>query len=366
MSDETNTDDYLWDRRGPADADIARLERLLAPRAWRPRPRPDAPRRQSPAPRPRRRGRRAAFAVAAVLGLCVLGFQAWYVHRLQWPSAQPWRIAAIEGEVTMAGEVLASTGTLAPGVVLETGAGATARLQVARIGEMVLGGGSRFTLVETREGRHRTRLQQGTLWARIWAPPGAFGVATPAGDVYDLGCEFLLRANADGSGSLAVRSGWVQVEHVSHEVLVPEGARVEFGPRGEPGIPYDQGASASFVAALRELHAQGHRAEPDGATVQALVAAARPRDAISLLHLLQFHPSLREGPVFDRLAEMMPPNARVTREDLRARGRVALAPWWDALPYPRIKRWWLQWPDAFSSGADAETLLRDAIRDEAR
>lgn len=364
MSDESNTDDYLWDRRGPGDEEIVRLERLLAPRAWRPRPRRDVP-RPSPASRSRLHRWRAAVAVAATLGLCVLGFQAWYVHRLQWPDAQPWRIAATEGEVTVAGAVLATNGTLAPGAVLETGTDAIARLEVARIGELVLGGNSRFTLVETRDGRHRTRLQRGRLWARIWAPPGAFGVSTPGGDVYDLGCEFLLEANEDGSGSLAVRSGWVQVEHLAHEVLVPEGARVEFGPRGEPGIPYDQGASATFVAALRELHAQGRRAGPEGATVQALVAAARPRDAISLLYLLQWHPSLRDGPVFDRLAEMMPADARVTREDLRARGRDALAPWWDALPYPRIKRWWLQWPDAFSAGEDAGTLLRDES-DEAR
>lgn len=365
MSDQNKPDDYLWDRRGPEDGEIARLERLLASSAWRPRQRGPAPQRHRPGRRAGSRWR-TAFAVAAVLGVFALGLQAWYVHRLQWPTAQPWRIAATEGEVTVAGERLVSTGELAPGAVLETGTDATARLEVARIGEMVLGGGSRFAVIETRDGRHRTRLQRGRLWARIWAPPGAFGVSTPAGDVYDLGCEFLLHANADGSGSLTVRSGWVQVEHAAHEVLVPEGARVEFGARGEPGIPYDLGASAAFVAALRELHAQDRRPEPNGATVQALVAAARPRDAISLLYLLQFHPSLREGPVFDRLAELMPPDAKVTREDLRARGRDALAPWWDALPYPRIKRWWLQWPDAFSSGDDAGILLRDETRDEAR
>ena len=366
MSNQTNHDDYLWDRRGPEDGEVARLERLLAPQAWRPRPGGAVRRRHRPEQTSRRRRWRTAFAVAAVLGLLALGLQAWYAHRLQWPAAQPWRIAAIDGEVRVAGEALASTGSLAPGAVLETGSGATARLEVARIGEMVLGADSRFTVIETRDGRHRTRLQRGSLWARIWAPPGAFGVSTPAGDVYDLGCEFLLQANEDGSGSLMVRSGWVQVEHAAHEVLVPEGARVEFGVRGDPGIPYDLGASAAFVAALRELHAQGHRAEPDGAPVQALVATARPQDAISLLYLLQFHPSLRGGPVFDRLAELMPADAKVDREDLRARGRDALAPWWDALPYPRIKRWWLQWPDAFSSGDDAGILLRDETRDEVR
>jgi hypothetical protein len=300
--------------------------------------------------------------LGAVLATLALGLQAWYAYRLQWPAAQPWRITAAEGAVTMAGEPVAAHAALAPGNVLETGAGASVRLRVARIGEMLLGEDSRFALVETGDGRHRTRLQRGRLWARIWAPPGAFGVSTPAGEVFDLGCEFVLQANEDGSGALTVRSGWVQIESAWREVLVPEGARLEFGARGEPGIPYDLGASPAFVAALQDLHAQGRRAEPDGAAVHALLAASRPQDAISLLYLLQFHPPLAGGPVYDRMVEIMPPEARVSRDDLRLRGAAALSPWWNALPYPRIKRWWLQWPDAFSSREETAALLGEESR----
>ena len=57
------------------------------------------------------------------------------------------------------------------------------------------------------------------------------------------------------------------------------------------------------------------------------------------------------------LAQIMPAQAGVAREDLRAQGTDALRPWWNALPYPRIKRWWLQWPDAFASGKTSEELL---------
>lgn len=361
-NDPKRSDDYLWDRSGPVDAGIAELERLLAPQAWQPRARKKwCPSR--PADRPaRRRTWRVALAAAAVFALAALGLQAWYAYRLQWPAAQPWRITAIEGPVTMAGETASAAGALAPGVLLETGDGATVRLQVARIGEMVLGEDSQFKLVETRDGRHRASLQRGSLWARLWAPPGAFGVSTPAGEVFDLGCEFLLQAEEDGRGTLTVRSGWVQVENAWREVLVPEGARLELGARGEPGIPYDLGASPAFVAALRELHAQGSGAEPDGAAARALVAASRPQDAISLLYLLQWHPSLAAGPIYDRMAVIMPADAQVSRDELRRRGAAALSPWWNALPYPRIKRWWLQWPDAFSSGEEPAILLRDEVR----
>ncbi|KAF1706447.1 hypothetical protein CSC71_14295 [Pseudoxanthomonas sangjuensis] len=356
-------DDYLWDRSGPVDAGVAELERLLAPQGWRPRSRVP-PRRGATAPGVApSRGRRArrwriAIAGAAAIAAFAIGVRGWYAYRLQWPAQQPWRIAAVEGEARVDGRDIGDASRLAPGAVLETGAGRV-RLRVARIGEVGVGEGARFRIVDTRSGRHRTQLQHGSLWARVWAPPGALGVATPAGDVLDLGCEFTMRANADGSGTLAVRSGWVQVESGWREVLVPQGARVEFAAHGRPGTPYDEGASDAFVAALRTLDAQDAMAEPDAAAVRALAAAARPQDAISLMSLLRARPQLADGPVFDRMSELMPADARVARAAVRAQVPNAMGPWWEALPYPRIKRWWTQWPDALPSRDGAEILQRD-------
>lgn len=341
-------DDYLWDRSGPVDAQVARLERLLAPQAW---DGAGVRRTAAPAPgpahaaRPRQRGirPRVVLATAAVLALvaasCTWGL---LVHRLEWPDARPWSMTRVEGEARIDGRPLGAMATLAPGSVLETGDDGMVRMRAARIGEVVVGAGSRFALRETRSGRHRVQLEHGRMWARIWAPPGSLGVSTPAGDVLDLGCEFVLQAETDGSGSLSVRSGWVQVDNAWREVLVPQGARVEFGAGGRPGIPYDLGADAAFLAALRGLDAQGRQAEADGELARTLVATSRPRDAISLLVLLQAHPQLVEGPVFDRMAELMPPDVGVTRAAVREQGTAALWPWWDALPYPRIKRWWMQ------------------------
>jgi hypothetical protein len=358
MSQEHDIDrgnDYLWDRSGPVDLEIARLERLLAPYALRrDRQTMDAIAARR---RPRRRGWKITLASAAMLAIFAMGIGAWYRQRLLWPEDRPWKMAVI-GQARVDGRDARADGTLAPGQVLETGADSSVRLRAARIGEVVVGEGSRFRIVDTRSGRHRTQLQHGSLWARVWAPPGAFGVATPAGDVFDMGCEFTLHANEDGSGSLAVRSGWVQVDNAWREVLVPQGARVEFGTRGQPGTPYDEGASGEFVSALRMLDAQDAAAEPDATALRALIAASRRQDAISLLSLLQARPQLAETPLFDRMSGLMPADARVTRAAVRERGARALGPWWDALPYPRAKRWMTKWPDALPSHADTETLLK--------
>lgn len=353
--------DYLWDRNGPVDAEVAELERLLAPQGWRGRPRASGKARmrdRTGAPRPARRIRRwRVLSAAATLAVLALGSAVWLQHRLQWPAQQPWAIAQAEGDARIDGSGIGAVARLAPGALLETGDGRV-RLRAARIGEVVVGEGSRFRILRTGDGRHRTELRHGRIWARIWAPPGAFGVATAAGEVLDLGCEFVMEAREDGSGALAVRSGWVQVDNGRREVLVPQGARVAFGAGGRAGTPYDEGASRGFVEALRAIDALPDGAVPDPAAVRALVDASRPADAISLLSLLQARPALADGPVFDRLSALMPPQAWVTRAAIRAQGARALSPWWDALPYPKTKRWWTKWPDAFAARGDAETLLR--------
>ena len=64
--------------------------------------------------------------------------------------------------------------------------------------------------------------------------------------------------------------------------------------------------------------------------------------------LLRDYPQLAEGPMFERLS-MLLPTPLATRDAWRSDRMAVLNAWWDALPYPRVKRWWTQWPDAFSS-----------------
>lgn len=351
-----DSNDYLWDRSDPVDLDVARLERLLAPHAWRGERRAH----RVATPSPRRLRRRIALASAAMLAVIALGAGSWYRHRLQWPAAQPWQLVAVSGQVRVDGRVADAATLFAPGSELETGKDAEARLQVARIGQLVLGEGSRLDLVTTRGGHHRVRLRQGSLWAKVWAPPGSFGVHAPGTDVRDLGCEFVLRIDAQGNGTLIVQSGWVQIDGVQREILVPQGTRSALHAGRAPGTPYDLGARAEFVAALAEIDAQGRDGAADGAAVRRLLAASRPQDAITLLTLLGRYPQLATGPLFDRLVDVMPSEPAVTREALRARGSAALDPWWRHLPYPRVKRWWMQWPDAFAGDPPPRALLREA------
>jgi hypothetical protein len=349
--------DYLWDRSGPVDLEVARLERLLRAHAYA-----DAPRRArvdvpaKPATRARRRRWNAVFAAAAVLAVCAIGTRAWFQQRLQWHAGEPWQVIAQQGDVRIDGRAQQARALALDGT-LETGANAMTRLRAAGIGEVAIGQGSRLRLVETRTGRHRVQLEQGSLWARVWAPPGQFGVGVAGADVIDLGCEFLLKVDADGNGSLSVLSGWVQVDNLRREVLVPQGTRVRVNGDGPAGTPHAFSATPAFVAALDAIDARSGDVDPHGEQVRRLLAASRAQDAISLLALLRDYPRLAEGPMFERLAALLP--TPVATRDAWSVDRIAvLNAWWDALPYPRVKRWWAQWPDALParSGKMAQWL----------
>jgi len=348
MRDDGMDNDYLWDRSGPVDPEIARLERLLGAHAHTHAPRRvRSAIRVKPAPRAHRRRWRVAFATAAVITVCAIGTRAWFQQRLQWNAGQPWRVIAQQGDVRIDGRAQQARALALDGT-LETGADAMTRLRAAGIGEVAIGAGSRLRLVETRTGRHRVHLEQGSLWARVWAPPGQFGVGVAGAEVIDLGCEFLLKVDADGNGSLSVLSGWVQVDNLRREVLVPQGTRVRVNGDGAAGTPYAVSATPAFVAALEAIDARNGDVDPHGDEIRRLLGASRPQDAISLLVLLRDYPPLAEGPLFERLAAMLP-TPLATRDAWNSDRMSVLNAWWDALPYPRVKRWWTQWPDALPS-----------------
>lgn len=350
-SDEDN--EYLWSKRGQ-DAEIERLERLLAPFAHASAPGfelrlPKVAR--SPVAKRRIRRLFASAAAASVLVAALWGGLQW---RLAWPTDAAWRLQTLAGDVRLDGRRLQETGRFPVGGELQTGRDGSVHLKVARIGEARLGAESRLRLTGTRTGSHRLELLEGRLWTRVWAPPQQFGVRAAGFEMLDLGCEFVVDTDASGNGHLHVHSGWVLVESAGEEALVPMGARVDLVAGRAPGTPYDQGASAAFVAALRAIDAAGMTITADGAEMTRLLAAARREDAISLLSLLSRRPTFAAGPLYERLHRTFP-DAAVDREAIATDPFRALEPWWQALPYPRVKHWWLHWPDMLPAGDTVST-----------
>jgi len=332
--------DYLWDGSGEPDPEIERLEADLRMLRGRRRP-PDPGRLAAPGPGSAT-GRWPALAAAAaalLAGATALSRapgpgDGW---ELQWLAGPSWGDARVVRQEH-----------LDEGRWIETGASERARLSVGEIGLARLEPATRVLLVDRGRRAHRLSLARGVLHAMIWAPPGRFFVDTPSAVAVDLGCSYTLEVDDAGSGLLRVETGWVGFEHQDRLSLVPAGALCPMRRGHGPGTPRYETASSRFAAALDAVDF-GPSGEDRDDALSLVLAEARPRDALSLWHLLSRTDGPDRGRVFDGLARLVPPPAEVTREGIIDGSQAMRNLWWDELGLGSAEFWrdWTTgWTDA--------------------
>ena len=327
-------DDYLWDRSGPPDPEIAELERMLAPLGQR-----DLP------PLPQLAGptrRRFASSVMLALSAAATLLLALAPLRLRQHTAivtGRWEVVEIAGPASIASRSVDEHSTLSVGQSLRTGARAHVALELGDIGHLDIGPSSELTLVPAGEGRSRFRLHQGALSALIWADPGRFFVETRSSLAVDLGCAYTLTVDDRGQGLLRVTTGWVGFQMRDRQALIPAGAICATRAGVGPGTPYFDDAPDALRSALETIDFSRPDDALRPAALDVALAAARPRDALTLWHLLQRVDGAARDRVFDRLAQIVPPPSGVTRDGVRAGDRRMLELWWDRLGFGDTE-WW--------------------------
>ena len=294
-------DQYLWDKSGEPDDDIVQLEQALGRYA--------AP--------PVRRTRRASFgwrwlAMAAAI---LLGVVIWRNGR---PELSAWQLDS--GRVLALGENLV------------TGSSESAHLSASAVGSLRLDPNSSLRVVRSRPGEQRFLLSSGTLHALIWAPSKSFAVDTPAGTSIDLGCSYTLTVDTEGAGLVTVSTGWVAFQAGRRESFIPAGAACRTRRDRGPSLPYFKDAPPALPAAIGRWE--------QTQDLSGILAAARPRDGLTLWHLLQ----RTEGPsekrqVAQRLAALV---AGVDAVGLERGDPAAITAAWNALGLGTVD-WWRSW-----------------------
>jgi hypothetical protein len=303
-------EDYLWDRSGEPDMETVRLEQLLGALKYT-----GAPARQ------RRRLRTAvrwwlAAAAVLVVGLLTVPLV------LRGPLTN-WRLS--DGRRVRAGQII------------ETGALHKTKIQSNDTGEVTIDPGSRLRLIAANDREQRFDLQRGAIHAYIWAPPGRFVVDTPSSKTIDLGCSYTLEVSNNGTGLLKVELGWVAFERNRVESFIPAGAACVTRPDRGPGTPYFTDAPETLTNALARFDTSGAPSALETALV-----TARPRDALSLWHLMVRTHGNQRVQVFDRFASLvsLPPEA--TREAVLRGDGKAIDAAWNALDLGNTD-WWREW-----------------------
>jgi hypothetical protein len=349
--------DYLWDGSGEPDPEIQKLESTLGGLRHN-RPAPEFSVLQLPARKESRKGFRLfwppmIYATAACVALLFAGMMAWRFRQAPVAPSE-WNVTAVEGASRLGSTTLhagGGAGNLGIGQLLETDSHSRASVRSEEAGEIELEPGTRLRLLKSRSGLNRVSLERGTIHATIWAEPGDFVVDTPSAVAVDLGCAYTLKVDGSGDGLIRTSLGWVGFRLGNRESFIPAGAACSTKKKSGPGTPYFEDASASFRQALATPDLPGTAESDREPALKVVLAESRPRDAITLWHLLSRVTSAERGSIYDRLVQLAPPPRGVERAGILALDREMLDLWWNELGLGDITLW-RHWERSWGSEQD--------------
>jgi hypothetical protein len=311
---DTSRNSYLWDGTGPVDLEIAALEQRLRPLRYRAGA-------ESWGERTYRRRPWALLGAAAVACLALLLVQ----QPSPAPPASSWAIAGEE-----------SKREVRSGEVLATGNDVSLRLHSPEVGSLTVEPNSRVRVLPRAVRGERLSLEYGTLRAFIWAPPAKFAVETPSALAVDLGCAYTLQTDRRGDGQLTVDVGWVALRKDGSEAFIPAGARCRLRKDRGPGLPIYNDAPEALQQGIARFEDHG---QPPAAGALAL---ARPKDALTLWHLIPRTRGSEREAVVARFRELVELPETMSHEDLLAAQPRTMDTAWEALQLGS-SQWWRTW-----------------------
>ena len=368
LPDNERIDSYLWDGTGEPNTEVQSLEKALL----RLRHRGTAPvfplvvslSEERPGLGffsliwPRR------FVALAAISAIVIIVSVFALNKDSLTVSRPgWEVAQMDGTPMIGWRSMqghGAKGKLGVGQVLITNENSRANITVAEIGEIQVDPGSRLRLIQSSRDRKHIFLEEGTIHAAIWAPPGEFVVDTPSAAAVDLGCMYTLHVGPDGSGLLRTTLGWVGFHSNGRDSFIPAGAVCPTRHKVGPGTPYFSDASEAFQNALSQLDFGSPSAEARAAALQTILSRSRKEDALSLWHLLSRTEGSERARVYARFAEFVPPPQGVTREGILRLDQQQLDLWWNALDLGDISIWrfWEQTGQPGKSQAPRQEMLQ--------
>jgi FecR protein len=364
------TGDYLWDGSGAPDAEIQHLETILV--EFRHAERPLVlPVTHNPVAIMKPRGVLQSpwlSRCAAAVMLIALSLGIFFSRRASYnaPGIGPsWNVANLDGNPQIGSQSVwanQTTAKLYVGQTLTTNSSSRATLSEVDLGQIQIDPNSRVRLLRTDLNHKRLQLEVGTIHAAIWAPPGQFVVDTPSAVAIDLGCAYTLQVAPDGSGTIRTTIGWVGFHLNGRDSFIPAGAMCSTRPKVGPGVPYFEDASESLRNALHTFDQAESSSNAASSALSTILSQARPRDGLTLWHLLSRTGGSERAQVYTRFAALVPPPPGVTREGILALDPHMLDLYWNALDLGDISLWrfWEESSDHHATPTPQQILMKKA------
>ena len=230
-------------------------------------------------------------------------------------------------------------GRLGVGQMLETDGQSRASLQADDIGKIDVDPSTRLRLLSMASGQKRLALDRGTIHTFIWGASRSIRGRHAIGCYGGSGCAYTLKVDDAGAGMVRTSLGWVGFKLNGHEAFIPAGAACATRPKVGPGTPYFEDASAAFRSALERFDFADNTSQQRAHDVAIVLGVARERDALTLWHLLARVEEGQRVLVYDRLSQLVPPPANVTKEGILRLDQPMLDLWWNELGFDDISVW---------------------------
>lgn len=259
---------------------------------------------------------------ASAAGIALAALVTYFVYPVE--PIPHWQVVALEGIPRAGTQSISATESIPNGQWIETDIKSRARIRIGSIGSVDVEPNTRIRLVSTADTGHRLALSNGKIRATIVAPPRLFFLDTPLGAAVDLGCEYEMYCDRLGNGSLKVTQGWVSLGWDGAESLVPAGASCLMRSGYHPGTPSFDDAAVAFVRALEAFDFDRiSKAE----TLDIILQHARPRDTLTLWHLLARTKASERVRIYERMVALSPPPAALEKEKILSLDRESLERW---------------------------------------
>ncbi len=246
----------------------------------------------SPAPSPLQ-----WIVIPVFVVVLTIGIYAWRQTRI--PA---WDVASPSGAVTK----------LRVGRWLDT-ASSEATLQIQNVGEVRVEPNSRLRVLESKPEEYRMELRQGTLHAKVWAPPRLFFVETPSATAIDLGCAYDLTVDESGDSVLRVTTGVVELASKGRSSIVTIGFMAKTRSHAGPGTPFVEGTSPEMIRALDTIDFSTDDAARIAA-VDVVLKEIHDYDITTLWHLLPRVDRESRRRTYEKMLELVSSPAGVTAE----------------------------------------------------
>src|SRR5215471_4299872 len=246
------------------------------------------------------------FAAASIIVLVLARYEL---------KARPrWDVLTLQGTPSIDSRRIAGSTNIKEGEWLQTDAASRAQIKVGAIGTVEVEPNTRVRLTTASRNEHRLTLARGDIAASVSAPPRLFLVDTPSSTAVDLGCAYTMHVDESGSGILHVTLGSVSLEWEGRESYVPAGASCRKHPHAGPGTPYFEDSTLDL---RRALDALDDELPTKGDALGSVLDDSRPRDTLTLWHLLSRVEPQDRLRVLDRIVALEPSLAiALPREEL--------------------------------------------------